>query len=553
MIEKRWWKERVFYQVYPRSFKDSNGDGIGDLRGIIEKLDYLKWLGIGAIWLNPIYDSPNDDMGYDIRDYEKIMTEFGTMADFDELLKEMHKRDIKLIMDLVINHTSDENAWFVESRKSRKNPFRNYYIWRDGKNGREPNNWESFFSHSAWKYDEKTEQWYLHLFSPKQVDLNWKNAEMRGKLYNMINWWFDKGVDGFRMDVINLIAKKPGLPDGTGKPDTEGYVMADENFANQPKLHTYLKEIRKNCFDGRDCFCVGETPFTDRQKGYDMVDPANHELDMIFRFELMDIDSGPSGKWDVVPWSLAQFKKIMNELLMEKGWASLFWSNHDQPRPIGRFADAGTEVMRVRSGKMLAALMYLRKGTPFIFQGDEIGMDNVPFRDVSDFRDIESLNIYHLAEKENRLKETWNGILLKSRDNARTPMQWDDSENAGFTSGTPWIMVNPHYEWINVEKARKDPDSILNYYRKLIELRRTNEALIYGDYQEVLHENEQIFAYKRILDDDEWLILCNMSRKDAEIPEVSGFENGQVVLSNLEQIQNEKILLPSEARIIHKA
>ncbi|HOG61165.1 MAG TPA: alpha-glucosidase, partial [Flexilinea sp.] len=457
----------MFYQIYPRSFKDSNGDGIGDLNGIAEKLDYLKWLGVGAVWLNPVYDSPNDDMGYDIRNYEKIMDEFGTMADFDRLLSEMHRRGIRLIMDLVVNHTSDEHAWFVESRKSRNNPYRDYYIWRPGRNGKEPNNWASFFTPSAWKYDAATDEWYLHLFSEKQPDLNWENQKVRNEVFAMMNRWFDKGIDGFRMDVINLIAKKPGLPDSDKKPNAQGYVMADDCFANQPKVHDYLKEMRKTCFDGRDCMCVGETPFVTKQIAMDYVDPKNHELDMLFQFDLMDIDSGESGKWEVVPWKIADFKAIITgwQEALKDGWNSLYWSNHDQPRPVSRFGSCTSEIYRVRSAKMLAALMYLLKGTPFIYQGEEIGMTNMPFSDISELRDIESINFYKLSEKSGNSKCAWESILIKGRDNSRTPMQWDSSENGGFTTGKPWIRINPNYRNINVRNAMEDDQSILHFYR----------------------------------------------------------------------------------------
>jgi len=551
-MRKSWWKECVFYQIYPRSFKDSNGDGIGDLNGITEKLDYLKWLGVGAVWLNPVYDSPNDDMGYDIRNYEKIMDEFGTMADFDRLLSEMHRRGIRLIMDLVVNHTSDEHAWFVESGKSRNNPYRDYYIWRPGRNGKEPNNWASFFTPSAWKYDAATDEWYLHLFSEKQPDLNWENQKVRNEVFAMMNRWFDKGIDGFRMDVINLIAKKPGLPDSDKKPNAQGYVMADDCFANQPKVHDYLKEMRKTCFDGRDCMCVGETPFVTKQIAMDYVDPKNHELDMLFQFDLMDIDSGESGKWEVVPWKIADFKAIITgwQEALKDGWNSLYWSNHDQPRPVSRFGSCTSEIYRVRSAKMLAALMYLLKGTPFIYQGEEIGMTNMPFSDISELRDIESINFYKLSEKGGDPKCAWESILIKGRDNSRTPMQWDSSENGGFTTGKPWIRINPNYRNINVRNAMEDDQSILHFYRSLIALRNSHDALIYGDYTEILHEHPRIFAYVRTYSAERWLVFANMSGENAFLDSSDFFENGKVVLSNMDEIQDLVLFQPYEVRVI---
>ena len=355
-----WWKERVFYQIYPRSFQDSNADGIGDIQGIISRLDYLKWLGIGAIWLCPVYDSPNADMGYDIRNYESIMAEFGTMEDFEQLVEELHKRDIKLVMDLVVNHSSDEHAWFIESRKSKDNPYRDYYIWRDGKEGKEPNNWSSFFTPSAWSYDKTTDQWYLHLFSEKQPDLNWENENMRAEVYAMINRWLDKGVDGFRMDVISLLAKAPGMPDGEG----EGYVFSEQYFAFQPKLHEYLREMRQNCFVGRDCMCVGETTFVTTHNANSVVGDGQ-ELDLLFQFDIMDID-GKNGKWNVIPFDLLKLKQIISSWQKAIDWNTLFWGNHDQPRAVSRFGSTETEELRVQSAKMLATAMYLMRGTPFI-------------------------------------------------------------------------------------------------------------------------------------------------------------------------------------------
>lgn len=511
-MSEQWWKERVFYQIYPRSFQDSNGDGIGDIPGILSRLDYLKWLGIGAVWLCPVYDSPNADMGYDIRDYEKIMLEFGTLEDFDRLVEELHRRDIKLIMDLVVNHSSDEHAWFVESRKSRDNPYRDYYIWRDGKDGKEPNNWASFFTPSAWSYDEPSGQWYLHLFSEKQPDLNWENPKLREEIYAMINRWLDRGVDGFRMDVISALAKAPGLPDGKG----EGYVFTPEYFAFQPRLHDYLREMRRRCFDGRQCMCVGETTFVTTQNANSVVGDGR-ELDLLFQFDFMDVD-GQDGKWNVIPFDLKKFKDILVRWQEAIDWNTLFWGNHDQPRVVSRFGSTATEALRVQSAKMLATAMYLLRGTPFLYQGEEIGMTNFPFRSEAELRDVESLNLLAQARREGREAWAWNGILHKGRDNARTPMQWEDAPQAGFTTGQPWIAVNPNYHDINVRKAQADPNSILCFYRELLALRQRENALLRGTFHLLLPEHPQLLAYERVFGRDRVIVCCNFSSSTAVLP-----------------------------------
>lgn len=511
-MSEQWWKERAFYQIYPRSFQDSNGDGIGDIPGILSRLDYLKWLGIGAVWLCPVYDSPNADMGYDIRDYEKIMSEFGTLEDFDRLVEELHRRDIKLIMDLVVNHSSDEHAWFVESRKGRDNPYRDYYIWRDGKGGKEPNNWASFFTPSAWSYDEHSGQWYLHLFSEKQPDLNWENPKLREEVYAMINRWLDRGVDCFRMDVISALAKAPGLPDGKG----EGYVFTPEYFAFQPRLHDYLREMRRRCFDGRQCMCVGETTFVTTQNANSVVGDGR-ELDLLFHFDFMDMD-GQDGKWNVIPFDLRKFKEILVRWQEAIDWNTLFWGNHDQPRVVSRFGSTATEALRVQSAKMLATAMYLLRGTPFLYQGEEIGMTNFPFTSEQELRDVESLNLLAQARKEGREAWAWNGILHKGRDNARTPMQWEDAPQAGFTTGQPWIAVNPNYHDINVRKAQADPDSILCFYRELLALRQREEALLRGAFRLLLPEHPQLLAYERTLGSDRVIVCCNFSSTPAALP-----------------------------------
>ena len=548
-MSEAWWKERVFYQIYPRSFQDPNGDGIGDLRGIISRLDYLKSLGVGAVWLCPVYDSPNADMGYDIRDYEKIMAEFGTMEDFDELLREMHSRDIRLIMDLVVNHSSDEHRWFVESRSSRESPYRDYYIWRDGKDGREPNNWASFFTPSAWSYDEGTGQWYLHLFSEKQPDLNWENPSVREEVYAMMNRWFDRGVDGFRMDVISVLAKAPGLPDGKGTPGTGGYVFSPEHFAFQPKLHEYLREMRRRCFDGRDCMCVGETSFVTTENANSVVGDGR-ELDLLFQFDLMDMD-GEGSKWNAIPLDVPKFKRIVAVWQGAIDWNTLFLGNHDQPRIVSRFGDTSSEELWKRSAKCLAALMYLQRGTPFIYQGEEIGMTNAPFETREQLRDVEELNLLALCRSEAELEWAWRGIKAKGRDNARTPMQWSAGENAGFTTGEPWIMLNPNYTGINAEAEERDPDSILNYYRALIALRNSTPALLRGDWSELLPESGQVVAYTRGLDGEEYAVLCNLSRESAPLPCRLG-DFGEPVLSNMPADPAADTLRPYEAQVLKK-
>jgi len=549
-MKQAWWKERVFYQIYPRSFLDRNGDGVGDLRGIIEKLDYLKALGIGAVWLCPVYDSPNDDNGYDISNYEAILREFGTMADFDALLEGLHARDIKLVMDLVVNHSSDEHAWFTESRKSRTNPCRDFYIWRDGKNGGPPNNWASFFTPSAWKLDKTTGQYYLHLFSEKQPDLNWENPVLRWEIYAMVNRWFNRGIDGFRMDVINCIAKDEGLPDGTGTPNAKGNVLAFEHFANRPKLFDYLRELRRNCYDGRDCLCLGETPFTTPEEGAKMLDEETGVFDMIFPFDLMGIDDGPCGKYDPAPWTLGRFKQIVNRWqdATKHGWNSLFWSNHDQSRAVSRFGCTDSEELRVRSAKMLAAAMHLLRGTPFVYQGEELGMTNTPFPNEAAIRDIEGINALNEAGPAGQYETVWRGILRKGRDHARTPMQWDGSANAGFSSGEPWIMANPNFIFLNAAAQETDPASVLQFYRKLTALRNSSKTLQYGDYRPLWTEHGQLFAYERTLDGETFTIVCNMSGERAKLPQALA---GERVLCNVES-DNSETLLPYETRVTRK-
>lgn len=510
------WQENVVYQIYPRSFMDSNGDGIGDLRGIIGKLDYLKQLGIGIVWLSPVYKSPNDDNGYDISDYEAILDEFGTMADWEELLAGLHERGIKLVMDLVVNHSSDEHRWFEESRKSKDNPYRDYYIWRPGKpDGSEPNNWVSVFGGSAWEYDERTDEYYLHLFSKKQPDLNWDHPRLRREVYDMMKFWLDKGIDGFRMDVINYISKAEGLPDA----GHERYAWGGEFFACGPRLEEYLKEMNEQVLAKYDAMTVGEMPGVSPEQAVVYTDPANKEVNMVFQFETMDIDSdGP--KWNVKPWRLADLKQVTSKWqygLNGRGWNSLYLNNHDQPRMVSRFGN--DTAYRKESAKLLATFLHTLQGTPYIYQGEELGMTNVRFDSIDDYQDIETMNFYREATQQWGWtpERAMEAIYAKGRDNARTPMQWDAGPQAGFTTGKPWLAVNPNCAEINAEEALRDPDSILHYYRKLIELRKSHSILIYGDYALVAEEHEQIYAYTRSWQGETWLVLLNFSDREAEL------------------------------------
>ena len=518
-MERQWWHSSVVYQIYPRSFKDSNGDGIGDINGIREKLDYLKELGIDVIWLSPVYKSPNDDNGYDISDYCDIMDEFGTMEDMDNLLKEANERGIKILMDLVVNHTSDEHKWFIEAKKSKDNEYRDYYIWRDKVDGNEPNDLGSTFSGSAWQYDETTGQYYLHLFSKKQPDLNWENEKVRNEVYKMMNFWVDKGIGGFRMDVIDLIGKVP-----------------DEMITgNGPKLHEYLQEMNKAALEGKDLLTVGETwgATPDIAKLYS--NPGRKELSMVFQFEHIGLDQiEGKEKWDVKSLELLDLKKVLSKWQTElegQGWNSLFWNNHDLPRIVSRWGN--DKEYRIESAKMLATLLHGMKGTPYIYQGEELGMTNVRFDDINDYNDIESLNMYKdRLSKGYSHNEIMESIYAKGRDNARTPMQWDDSENAGFTTGTPWLAVNKNYDKINAKQCLQDENSIFNHYKKLIDIRKNNDTIIYGDYKLLCEDDENIFAYVRELNGDKILVVCNFYDKDVEFKFDGDFNYSKVLLSN---------------------
>ncbi|EOO37486.1 glycoside hydrolase family 13 protein [Bacillus mycoides] len=552
---KQWWKESVVYQIYPRSFMDSNGDGIGDLRGILAKLDYLKELGIDVIWLSPVYESPNDDNGYDISDYCKIMNEFGTMEDWDELLHEMHKRNMKLMMDLVVNHTSDEHNWFIESCKSKDNKYRDYYIWRPGKEGKEPNNWGAAFSGSAWQYDEMTDEYYLHLFSKKQPDLNWDNEKVRQDVYDMMKFWLEKGIDGFRMDVINFISKEDGLP--SVETDEEGFVSGHKHFMNGPNIHKYLHEMNEDVLSQYDIMTVGEMPGVTTEEAKLYTGEARKELQMVFQFEHMDLDSGEGGKWDVKPCSLLTLKQNLTKwqkALEQTGWNSLYWNNHDQPRVVSRFGNDGA--YHTESAKMLATVLHMMKGTPYIYQGEEIGMTNVRFESIDEYRDIETLNMYKekVIERGEDIDKVMQSIYIKGRDNARTPMQWDDREHAGFTTGEPWIAVNPNYKEINVKQAIQDEESIFYYYKKLIELRKNNEIVVYGTYDLILENNPSIFAYVRTYGEEKLLVIANFTADECvfELPEDIIYSEAELLIHNydVENVLIENITLrPYEAMV----
>ncbi len=473
-MNKAWWKESVVYQIYPRSFKDSNGDGIGDLVGITQNLDYLKELGIDCLWLSPIYKSPNDDNGYDISDYQDIMTEFGSMKDFDQLLQKAHESDIKIMIDLVINHTSDEHKWFLESKKSKNNKYRDYYIWKNGIDGQPPNNWGCSFGGSAWEYDKNTAMYFLHLFSKKQPDLNWENKMVRNEVYKIMKWWLDKGIDGFRMDVINFISKDQRFPDGK---TSEGHLYGDFTpySINGPRVNEFLKEMNKEVLSKYDLITVGETPEVNTEEAMQYANENRNELNMVFQFEHMNLGNGEDGKWSYAPFELIQLKKVMTKWqkgLENGGWNSLYWNNHDQPRVVSRFGN--DKKYWKTSAKMLATCLHMMQGTPYIYQGEEIGMTNVAFESIEDYKDIETLNAYkeQVAIKGKKQISIMAAIHARSRDNARTPMQWDDSKNAGFTTGTPWIKVNPNYKKINVKSQLEELGSIFNYYKQLINLRK---------------------------------------------------------------------------------
>ena len=559
-MEKRWWKESVVYQIYPRSFCDSNGDGIGDLNGITSKLDYLKELGVDVIWLSPVYKSPNDDNGYDISDYQDIMDEFGTMEDFDRMLATAHEKGIKIMMDLVVNHTSDEHKWFIESRKSTDNPYRDYYIWRPAKeDGSLPNNWGSCFSGPAWEYDKTTDMYFLHLFSKKQPDLNWDNPVVRQEVFDMMNWWLEKGVDGFRMDVISLISKEqPELPDK--EPGINGYATFNVS-ANGPHVHEYLQEMRQKALNNADTITVGECSGVTLEEAKKYARSDEKELNMVFQFEHMDVDSDEkAGKWTTRKMDLRDLKKILTRWqkgLQDIAWNSLYWENHDQPRSVSRFGNDSDEYREI-SAKMLATCIHMMQGTPYVYQGEELGMTNCPFNTLENFRDLESINAFHELTEQGKMteEEMMAAIGYKGRDNARTPMQWDDSANAGFSdaSATSWIMVNPNYTKINAKDQVSREDSVFKYYQKLIKLRHESDLIVYGTYDLILDDDKDIYAYIRTLGDEKLIVYCNFSENTREVELPEEFTDGKILISNYNDAKvSEKITLrPYEAIVIQK-
>jgi oligo-1,6-glucosidase len=529
---RRWWKEAVVYQIYPRSFKDSNGDGIGDLKGITSQLDYIKGLGVDVIWLSPMYDSPNADNGYDIRDYRKIMTEFGTMADFDEMLKGVKQRNMKMILDLVVNHSSDEHAWFAESRESKDNPYRDYYIWRPAKDGKEPNNWTSFFSGPAWKKDPATGEYYLHLFAEKQPDLNWDNPKVRHEVYDIMKFWLDKGADGFRMDVIPFISKDQSFPDFPK--DYDGNY--GKVYASGPKLHDYIQEMNREVLSKYDVMTVGEAAGVTLEKTPLLVDERRNELNMIFQFDVVSIDRQG---WRWKPWTWPEVKAIYTRF--DKGldvhsWNTVFLSNHDNPRVVSRFGDDSPQY-RVPSAKALATMLLTLKGTPFIYQGDELGMTNYPFTKIEEFDDIQVKNAWkaEIVTNQASITDYITNLRKTSRDHARTPMQWDESPNGGFTTAAKaWLAVNPNYKEINARQALADQNSIYNYFKRMIDLRKKTSALIYGDYKDLDPQNPSIFTYTRTLGSDKYLVVLNVSKNDVAYTLPDGLKAGQLALSNLD-------------------
>ncbi|RBW67277.1 glycoside hydrolase family 13 protein [Bacillus taeanensis] len=541
-MKRTWWKEAIVYQVYWRSFYDTNGDGYGDLKGVIEKLDYIKELGVDIIWLNPFYESPDKDNGYDISNYEAIMEKAGTMADFEELLTEVHKRDMKVMMDLVVNHTSDQHPWFIESRSSKDNAKRDWYIWKDPKNGKEPNNWRSYFTPSVWEYDEKTDQYYMHSFAVEQPDLNWKNKEVREAIYKMMRFWLDKGINGFRMDVINLLAKLEGFPDAEN-PLNISYL------GNNPGIHEYLQEMHEEVLKHYDVLTVGEIPFVTPEDGLKYAGEDRNELNTLFHFEIAD---------DMPTWDMLGYKEIQerwHKAFYGKGWNSQFLNNHDHTRQVTRYGNDNE--YRIESAKLLGTMIHTLPGMPYVFQGEEIGMTGVRFHSIEDYNDIAMKNKYkEEVEKGRDPEEVFESLLLLSRDNSRTPIQWNSSKNAGFTEGTPWININPNYKEINVEEALHNPNSVYYYYKKLIALRKENPVMVYGDYEDYSADDDHLYVYVRTLDHVRWLVILNHSDHNTpfKLPAVFNDKEKRLVLSNYNDVKEEDSLIettlgPHEARI----
>ena len=539
-MEEKWWHNKVIYQIYPRSFMDSNGDGIGDLEGIRRKLDYLEELGVGIIWLCPVYTSPNKDNGYDISDYYGIMKEFGTMGDMYALIQDCKSHNISIMMDLVLNHSSDQHWWFLQSKSSRENPYHDYYIWAEPKDEKEPTDKQAFFGGSIWEWNELTKEYYLHSFSPEQPDLNWKNPKLRKELYQMIRFWMDLGIEGFRFDAIDHISKD------------ENYRMDEKT----EKVHQYIREMNQESFGkSGNTVTVGETGSANIESAKLYSNPARHELDMVFQFELMGIDGIRSGNWDPKEYSLAELKALMEKWqtqLDSQSWNSLFLGNHDYPRCLSRFGNT-TPPYRKVSAKMLGTFLHGMKGIPYIYQGDELGMINMPFHDISEYKDVESLNFYNMKLKEGWKKEKIMEYLARnSRDNARTPMQWDDTENAGFSEETPWIAVNPSYKEINAKECLNDPDSVFYYYKKLIQLRKEKKVLVYGNFEMLYREHPKVFAYSRNYEREQIVVICNFTGEKTEVLQMEGFTEKNILLSNYQDFVTDRDVLylrPYEAII----
>lgn len=534
MNQSKWWQKAVVYQIYPRSFQDSNGDGIGDIQGIIKRLDYLEKLGIDAVWLSPVCRSPQDDNGYDISDYQDIEPMFGNLEDMEELIAQAKKRNIRIIMDLVLNHSSDEHRWFQEARKSKENPYHDYYVWRDGEEGSYPNDMKSVFGGPAWEWVPELKQYYFHQFSVKQPDLNWENPAVRREIYDMILWWMEKGVGGFRLDVIDQIAKDPEL----------------KITNNGPRLHEFIRELSRETFQKGDLITVGEAWGADIERAKLYSDPKGTEFSMVFQFEHMTLDQEPGKeKWDISPLPFVRLKKCLAKWQKELhgcGWNSLFWDNHDLPRIVSRWGN--DKEYRSESAKMLATVLHGMEGTPYIYQGEELGMTNVRFDSIREYRDIESLNMYRerLAQGYEE-KDIMESIYAKGRDNARTPMQWNDDKNAGFTEGTPWIGVNPDYKEINAKQELEDSESVFYYYQKLIRLRKENEIFIKGEFRLLMEEDENIFAYVREYGEQKLLVVANFTEKEAAYSLEEQWKRSEVLIHNYKEDISESVLRPYEA------
>jgi len=553
MTEIKWWQEAVVYQIYPRSFQDSNGDGIGDIPGIIQHLPYLKKLGIQVIWLSPIYQSPNDDNGYDISDYQKILPEFGTMTDVEEMLQVAHQLGLKIMMDLVVNHTSDEHDWFKASRKTKNNPYRDYYIWRDPVDGHEPNNWLSDFGGSAWTYDQQTEQYYLHIFSKKQPDLNWDNPVLRNEIYATMTWWLNKGVDGFRMDVINLISKDSDFPDDPNV-DAVNHTSSMNFVANGQHVHHYLKEMNQQVLSHYDVITVGEAPNVTTADAIKYAGLDSNELQMVFQFEHVEIDNSPEGlgKWSDERFKLVDLKRILSKwqsALDGKAWNSLYWNNHDRPRVVSRFGNDSDEY-REKSAKMLAVTLHFMQGTPYIYQGEEIGMTNIALSSIDHYQDIDTRHAYQdlvVDQKRVAPERMMQFIHHSSRDNARTPMQWDNTVNAGFTTGQPWLTVNPNYRHINVNQSLEDEHSIFHFYKKIIALRQQLPIITTGRYEVLDLEDNDVYAYKRVDGESQLLIVSNFSSTEQTRHYQLG-QQAELLISNYEDDAGD-LLRPYESKV----